>query len=413
MLPKSGRSDRGGYDSREPASSSGRSTGGYGYSPAKKPASSSSAATREAGPLVMRPIPEGAVLDPYSSAPTFSAMSNVAGTLPGPERMPLPSTKDPMTAEQREDWFREWTSRQDFLEEQRRSGKAPSWTKKDRSIQSYGIVYGYDSAEDVEPKVMLSRKGLINRYTTEDGKRVAQTPAVEMESPMQWGLPGGASRPLEDYGLLKEAVPDAAEGGRKGLIRKLAAESGADELLAETGINVRSKAFSTTGTVYANDDRRKERTHAAFRYQGRVSDLVQQSNALLAAQGTADNEVSQVTAVPLSEAYALMQASFGQADGLVAGHEGLRSNSKAKDRFAGYGFDWHAAPLLALLEALKKQEKPKDFSGLDDHPDALKGIGLPGSTGPVSKPEEEKSSSPSSSSTVITGKPGDTSKDVD
>lgn len=172
------------------------------------------------------------------------------------------------------------------------------------------------SSSPTRERVMLSRKGLINRYTRKEGVQVNQPDPTEMRGAMQWGLPGGASLPLESYGV-SGPVPDEGPAGAQVALRRLARDSGADELLAETGVNVRSKAFLPRSTTYANDKGSEagdgERTHAAFQYQGKISELVQQANALVALNGTADNETSQLAAVPLSVAFKIMQGSFDQA----------------------------------------------------------------------------------------------------
>lgn len=235
-----------------------------------------------------------------------------------------------------------------------------------RKMHSYAVIFGFDD-EDDEPRVLLARKSLINEYHTEDGVRVPQD--VEMRAPGQLGLPGGSSR---EFHLHRDAEHNLD-------IPSLAMASGADEALAETGINVRSDAFSPLGYAYENAARTKKnfkfeknaRTHAFFQYKGKLSELALRANQLLANKGAADDEVSSVVVARLSEAMLLMEASETNARDQAKQLDG----EDAEKRFIGDGVDWHKAPLSALGEARKQIPRPEKLES-NKAPDALKALGL-------------------------------------
>jgi hypothetical protein len=245
------------------------------------------------------------------------------------------------------------------------SAKEPE--QDERNVQSYAVITGFDG-DDPEPKVLLARKSVVNRHTTKEGKREAQE--SEMRAPGQLGLPGGKSRDLGGYKLLEKPQAEEEPG-----IAPLAVESGADEALAETGINVRSDGFDTLGYTYARDEDKDvikgERTHAFFVYKGQISELAQRANEVLASLGTADNEVSELVVAPLSSAMKMMEQARQDAE------EQARQIEQPKDRarFIGDGVDWHEGPLNALqdlkLSGAGRPEPPK----LQAFPDAVKWIG--------------------------------------
>jgi len=218
--------------------------------------------------------------------------------------------------------------------------------------------------------VLLAEKSIVNRHTTQEGVRQPQE--VEMRAPGQLGLPGGQSRKLRGYRLAKQPLPDPQDEPDLG---RLAIESGADEALAETGINVRSKAFERLGFTYARDSKEdafeNERTHAYFLYQGRISELAQRANEVLSVKGAADDEVSRLLVVPLSHAVSLMKQTFASAK-----KQGHGLDEYSQKRFVGDGFDWHAEALGELSRerhARREEDRPPPRP-LAQFPDAVKWI---------------------------------------
>lgn len=245
-------------------------------------------------------------LTAFSNPATFERMRP-----PDLEDRPLPPRDYGLTRPEMDNWM-------GHAAERSKAAPAPRMPREAETepSQAYPVIYGRDSKG--MSKLLVTRKTVINAFTTNSGEHVAQNPVTEMRGAGQYALPGGKAR--NDASL---------------------ATSAADEALAETGVNVRNASFRVTDVV-RNDSGGQLRSHTFFQYSGDIDQLAARANAVLHAGRTADNEVESVHAMTREAAI----KSMGESHAYASSQAGqARLNKWEGKRLIGDGQDWHVTAL--------------------------------------------------------------------